>query len=130
MARPRTPTKILEMRGSFKNRPSRRRARENEPIPTGVIGDPPKHLQGEKLKGIWREIIAATVPGVLTNSDRILLEIICYLLDELRSNPAEFPSGKMTRLESMLGKCGLAPADRTKIAGLGKEEKENPFASL
>ena len=128
MGRPRTPTSILELRGGFKNRPSRRR--DNEPKPTGDIGDPPKRLKTKDLKAAWREIVDICPPGVLTNADRLHLEIICYLLTEFRENPRDFMASKLARLEAMLGKCGLTPADRSKISGLGTRKKKNAFDDL
>ena len=40
MARPRTPTAVLELRGAFKNHPSRLNARKYEPIVTSGLPDP------------------------------------------------------------------------------------------
>lgn len=128
MARPRKPTNVLELSGAFKHDPQRRRG--NEPCPTGEIGDPPKSLKRKVLKDIWFEMIAIAPPGVLKNSDRVHLEIICHLLGDLRKSPADFPVTKLTRLEAMIGKLGLNPSDRSKVSGLGKGKPKNPFSNL
>lgn len=128
MARPRTPTNVLELRGSFKNHPDRKRP--DEPQPTGEIGDPPKSLKRKPLKDAWWEILETAPPGVLTNADRQHVEMICHLLVEFRKNPVEFPAVKLTRLEAMLGKIGMNPSDRSKVSGLGKGKDKNPFDEL
>jgi len=128
MGRPAKPTKVLELNGAFKKNPNRRR--DNEPCPTGDIGDPPKSLRRKALKDIWWEMVDLAPPGVLTNADRIHLEIICHLLGELRKDPVNFQVTKLTRLEAMLGKLGLNPSDRSKVPGLSKGKPKNPFGSL
>lgn len=129
MGRPRKPTKILELSGAFNNKPGRREDRGNEPEPTGEIGPPPKHFKRKALKDIWQEIINITPPGVLTNADRIHLEMICYALEAYRRNPSEFLAARHTRLEAMLGKIGLSPADRSKV-GIRSKTKKNSFADF
>lgn len=123
----RTPTKVLELNGSFKKHPERKRT--NEPIPTGEIGKPPKHFKSKELKAAWRELIKLTPDGVLTNADRVHLEMVCVLLVQFRSDPEAFTAARMTRLESMIGKLGLNPCDRSKVVVPGKP-KSNPFNNI
>lgn len=66
MARPRKPSNILELNGAFKRNPARGKARENEPVPNGEIGDPPNHLPANVAE-CWREIVGFAHPGVLCN---------------------------------------------------------------
>jgi hypothetical protein len=111
MARPRTPTKILELRGAFKAHPNR--ARPNEPTPMGPIGT---FIQGPTDIGlIWNEIVSHTAPGVLTVSDRLALELVCRLMAEIRLKPDEIAVGKVVALSNLLGKFGMIPADRAKL---------------
>jgi hypothetical protein len=55
MARPRTPTALLELRGAFKNHPSRLKARKYEPIVTSALPDPP-HTLPKPVKAAWLEM--------------------------------------------------------------------------
>ncbi|MFC1543062.1 hypothetical protein ACFL4K_00820 [Candidatus Neomarinimicrobiota bacterium] len=127
MARPKTPTKILETRGSFKNHPERKR--EGEPQPTGPIGDPPDRMPDEE-KAIWQELIEQIPKGVLTNADRVMFEVACGLIFLFRTQrPKNISSSKLSMLSTILGKFGLTPADRAKITVSGEEE-ENPYEKI
>lgn len=55
MARPRTPTALLEIRGAFKRNPSRLKARQGEPIITSPLPSPPAHLS-EEARTAWEEM--------------------------------------------------------------------------
>ena len=55
MGRPRTPTKVLELRGSFKRHPERRVDRAGEPEVTEPLGDPPDDLD-EAERARWIEL--------------------------------------------------------------------------
>lgn len=124
-----TPTNILELRGSFKKHPERRAARANEPVPTGDIGDPPNHLNPQE-QALWREIVGILAPGVLANSDRMILEIASVLMAEFRLvGTAGMSDGRLSRLTAILGQLGMTPADRARINAPSKQ-KLNPFADL
>ena len=126
MARPRTPTNVLELRGAFKKDPQRRR---EEPKTVGVLSDAPEYLDDE-VRGIWDEFVGCAPIGVMTDSDRLSLEIACHLMREFRQNPVEFTAAKIGRLQALLGSFGMTPADRAKLASPGKSDEENPFANL
>ncbi|WP_250491618.1 hypothetical protein [Caballeronia sp. GAWG1-1] len=126
MARPRTPAKVLEMRGSYKRNPSRRR---EEPDASGPLGDPPAYFSGAELAA-WNDIASGAPRDVLTASDRITVELAARLLADSRVNWADFTAAKLARLEAMLGKFGMSPADRSKVAVGGKKNADNPFAQL
>ncbi|KMQ75292.1 terminase [Marinobacter subterrani] len=127
MARPRTPTNVLEMKGAFKKDPQRAR---QDPEVSGKLKAPPEHLT-EVQKAIWKDIVKAAPKGVITESDRFSLEICCILLAQFRLEPLEFPAAKLVRLEALLGKMGMTPADRAKVAGPAQKKPQgNPFAEL
>lgn len=122
MARPRTPTNVLELRGAYKKDPQRKR--KNEPKPAAGIG---KFSDGPvDLPEIWDEVVAQTVPGVMTVSDRIALEALCRLIADIRNNPAELSVGKITAMVSLLGRFGLTPADRSKVT-IPEEKPEDEW---
>ncbi|GAC1030486.1 hypothetical protein thsps21_13130 [Pseudomonas sp. No.21] len=123
MARPRKPTNVLEMTGAFKKDPNRERI---DPPTAGALSAPPDHLNGGALHA-WNEIAGCAPLDVLTESDRLALEIAAQLLFQFRDNPVEFPATKLVRLEALLGKFGMTPADRAKVAGGSKKPKGNEF---
>jgi len=129
MARPRTPTNVLDARGAFRKNPQRERV---DPPAAGKLRPPPKgsHFE-EEHRQVWKELVKAAPKDVITESDRFALEICCLLMVEFRQNPLEFTAAKLVRLETLLGKFGMTPADRAKVAG-GKAKKANtnPFADL
>ena len=126
MARPRTPTKILELKGSFKHDPQRKKARMNEPKPTGTLGKAPEAFT-EELIVIWHELGALAPPGVLTNADRWLVEVACQLMLKFRTvgliPKYGITGAEISQLTTCLTQMGLTPACRSKIA-VPKQEKE------
>ena len=126
MARPRKPTNVLELTGAFKKDPQRRR---EDAESAGPLSDAPPHLGGAVLHA-WNEIARYAPRDVLTDSDRISLEVAANLLAQFRADPAEFPAAKLVRLEALLGKFGMTPADRSKVGGKKEAPKGNPFADI
>ncbi len=126
MARPRKPTNVLELTGAFKKDPQRRR---QDAESAGELTAPPPHINGAVLHA-WNEIAQYAPRDVLTDSDRISLEIAANLLAQFRADPTEFPGAKLVRLEALLGKFGMTPADRSKVGGKKEAPKGNPFADL
>jgi len=127
MSRPRTPTNVLDARGAFDKNPNRRRV---DPKSAGRLKPPGKHLDDER-RVIWREIVKMVPEGVITQSDRLMLEIAVELTWEFRQSPLDFTAARLTRLEAILGKFGLSPSDRAKVAGPGGRKKaENPFSEF
>lgn len=111
MARPRTASNILELRGSFDHNPSRRRADpQSEPL-----GSAPR-LAPVTFKKAW-DYIASTAPaGTLQKRDRVYLEVAAQLYVQLRNEgAAEMHPARLARLEMMLAKLGLSPADASRV---------------
>lgn len=126
MARPRTPTNVLKMNGAFDKNPNR----EREDPDTGKLKSCPAHLSAEQ-RDIWKEIVKAAPKNVLTEADRFGLEICSVLLNQFRLDPVEFPAAKLVRLETLLGKFGMTPSDRAKVAGPAQKKPQgNPFDGL
>ena len=126
MARPRTPTNVLALRGAFDKNPDR--AREDAET-TGPIGEPPEYFKPDEAAA-WNEIVSNAPVAVLRNSDRFILELASRLLAEQRGNWLDFPAARLARLEAMLGKMGLSPSDRAKVGAIGKKQAKNPFTDL
>jgi len=126
MARPRTPTNVLKMKGAFDKNP----LREREDPDTDKLKGCPLHLSATQRE-IWKEITKAAPRNVITEADRFALEICCALLDQFRIDPVEFTAAKLVRLEALLGKFGMTPSDRAKVAGPAKKKPGgNPFGAL
>jgi phage terminase small subunit len=126
MSRPRTPTAILDARGSFKKDPQRKR--DGEPVVKNPLGDPPECLDEMESK-IWREVAGMAPLGVLTEADRFLVEDLAMLTHELRVERGEFQVGKRALRNKMMGQIGMTPSDRAKLS-IEKPKKGNTFADL
>ena len=133
MARPRKPTKILELKGSFRGRPGREKQREGEPKPAADVGRPPRHLTTEQKK-VWREITSKTPEGVITAMDRCSLEIVCVLLDRFRQANAgiaeRLQAAELSALMRGLSSLGMTPADRSKVSVPVKQSKTNGWDNI
>ena len=113
MARPKTATAILELRGAFKKHPERKRPKE--PKPSAPLNKrAPQHLKAHQQK-TWRQLMKIVPPGVLMNADCLIVEIAACLLAEYRKDPDAMPTARITRLTTELGKLGLSPPDRAKL---------------
>ncbi len=118
MARPRTPTKVLKLRGAFEKDPKRGKARENEPPPGGPLGPPPKEFD-EAHQARWNEI-TEWCPW-LEASHRFQVEAVCRLIVRMRN---EFKSADVGILTAALSKLGMNPVDRSKVQMPRAEEKK------
>lgn len=115
MARPRTSTNILALRGTYKHNPAVLRAREGEPVPDGPIGDPPDALADDE-KQAWVEVVAECPLGVMGDADRKHLEVVAKLVALSRRVPVEdMGPGLLGKLMSGLGLLGMNPSDRSRI---------------
>lgn len=125
MARPRTPTKILDARGAFDKNPNRRR--DGEPEVKESIGAPPEELSEGELKA-WKMIVSRAPMGVLTSADWPSVWMAARIWAGFISDP-DYPAGKVARLHAMLGQFGLNPSDRSKLS-IEKPKDVNPFSAL
>lgn len=120
--RPRTPAKILELRGSFKTHPERRR----EPVAAagGFNPQPPAHLPQECVRA-WHWIVEQVPPGVLTASDYAAMETMARLQAQV------WLTGQLDyvkELRQWFGQYGLTAAAREKIAAKAPAGSGNAFA--
>jgi phage terminase small subunit len=141
MARNRTPTSILEANGAFDRNPDRGRARENEPIPSGPLGDPPERLTRVQRE-VWIELSQEIPDGVLSVADRKLLEIYCRFEAFARGGdpdesgaampPQKLKASEYNLMVSILSRMGMTPADRSKlnVPSPEKEKATNTFEEL
>ena len=126
MPNPKKPTALRELHGTA-NR-NKQRNIDSPATATRGIG-PAGNVLSENQRAIWDEIVGISYAGVMGEADRIALELMCRLVEEMRLNFAEMSASKMTQLNSILSKFGMTPSDRTKIT-VPKIEKANGFAAL
>ena len=127
--RPRKPSNVLDLKGAFKKDPSRGRARADEPIAMGEIGEAPAHLT-EPVAACWREIVGLAHKGVLCEVDRLIVEHAAHLLAQLRADSWLVHPSVLIRFEAALGKLGMTPSDRSKVSVIKKDEQKNPYAEF
>ena len=128
MARPRTPTEILELRGAFQANPSRRRPAT--PKSNKELGLPPKGLTDIE-QACWAEIVTNIPPGVLTAGDRVIVEVIARLMAKLRTEGlSAMKSAELNLLLNGLGRCGMTPADRSRVFGLPATPERSAWDAL
>ena len=108
----RTPTAILECRGSFIGHKNRKEARAGEPLVTKKLGSPPKTFTDHQKK-IWREFSKIVPAGVATYADRWAAEIVVSTMAKFRAGT--ITGGERSQLTSLLSRFGLTPADRARV---------------
>lgn len=117
MARPRTPSAILDARGAFQKNPQR--ARENEPTGGSPISvTPPRYLSkclSKEEKIVWKILVKQALPGVLFESDTTLFLSLVRLTAKLFYNPP-LMVGEQAQLTSLGAKFAMSPADRSKVS--------------
>ena len=131
MARNRTPSNVLELRGAFDKNPQRRR---EEPEVDPEIGQPPEHFD-EARCAAWAELIDMAPEGVLTKADRIAVEMLADLMvryrASMRPDGEKFTSADRRDLMALLARFGMTAADRSRVAApKDKDETGNLFDFL
>lgn len=113
MPPPRKPSNILELKGTFKKDPKRRR---NPAKPVNApLGSPPAHLTQQQID-VWNEICRIAPPNILKMTDRMSLELFACLMAEFRADPVLFSSARVAQLMALFGRFGMTPSDREKLS--------------
>jgi phage terminase small subunit len=107
MARPRIPTAVLELRGAFKNHPSRLKDRKYEPIVMTPLPEPPKYLT-KAARAAWHEM--ESFGFWLTSADQFLVAIAATLIARYRID--ELKSADTSLLIRLLNMIGFSPKSR------------------
>jgi phage terminase small subunit len=111
-----TPKKTLaelKLSGTFQQN-KRRYEHLTNPVATIQlpIGRPPAHLQAAE-KAVWAELVRVAHSGLLSRSDRLILEIAAKLIIRMRTSDAK--TSEFNALLSVLAKMGMTPAARLKM---------------
>jgi hypothetical protein len=113
MPKRRTPTKILQFRGTFRKNPARARARIREPVPNGELGEPSDDLK-PKAATIWRQIAAEAPPGVLCRAHRKIVWAASLL--GARIQEGEVTPQAIAQFRLCLTELGMTPAAASKVS--------------
>ena len=127
MTRLTQPIEIAQLKGADVKNPQRYRTT----VPKSVLplGDYPE-IRSTDPKECWFELAALAIPGVLTRSDRILMELLAHLLAEFRESSKEFSGAKQNNLIGICARFGMSASDRNKLGVENPKDAENPFAAL
>lgn len=129
MARPRTPTAALELKGSYKINPGRREDRAFEPKLTEAVGGPPDILSAAEVV-LWKEFARAGSTW-LTVADRRMLQTACILSAEMDAGAADMATARIGLLLKALAELGFGPAARSRVKATPVVETEvNPFEAF
>jgi phage terminase small subunit len=112
MARNRTPSAILDAKGSFLTHKDR--VRSNEPVTGEPIGPPPKWLSAAE-KRVWKELVKQSAPGVLMASDREAFELLVKLATKKRYHFDQMMVGEISQFISLASRFAMTPSDRSKV---------------
>src|SRR2546425_299599 len=126
MPRARTPAALIPFSPGMKKNPSRRKGRENAPIPKGKIGKPPSSLAPDE-SAIWKQFTRECPPGVLSSSDRMALENFCRIQARIRSGRPQ--QGDEAQARIWMQQFGMTPAARSNVQ-VKQGENGNEFASV
>lgn len=119
-----TPTHLKVVTGN----PGKRALNRSEPIPAGPLGSPPDGWTGEQ-KALWWEVVNAAPAGVLTGSDRFLVELAVRNLGAIRGSGEAMTAAQSAEMRRCLGEMGMTPGERARLSAPG-EKTGNPFAEL
>lgn len=126
MARPRKPSNVLALHGAFKKDPARARAREAEPVPVVELGPAPETFNALE-KSAYDELVRKSHPGVMCDSDSVVVQMGAVLLAKLRADTQAFTAAEFGRLQSVLASLGMTPADRSRVQVRKDAPKADPL---
>ena len=106
--RPRKPTALLKLEGSF------RRDRHGDRVqePDAPLGGPPGHLPAD-ARLAWRQVAGSAT--WLRRPDRPLVELYAQLQAAARRDFAAMSAAKLSLLAGVAGRLGLGPVDRARV---------------
>jgi hypothetical protein len=103
----------LKLSGTFQQNKPRYEHLRNPVVTIQLpVGRPPAHI-GAAEKAVWAELVRVAHPGLLTRSDRLILEIAAKLIVRMRTSDAK--TSELNALMNVLAKIGMTPAARLKM---------------
>ena len=130
MARPRTPSKILELRGSFTRHPERRRS--DAAGAAEFCREPPANLTPAEIAA-WHRLVERLPLIALYSCDELAVVQAARILAALGDLPVTAP--EYIKLDAALHRwlvqLGCTPTARTKLTTTVDREREgNPFVEF
>jgi hypothetical protein len=122
VARPRTPSNVLELRGSFDKHPERRRE-DLEGV--GEFNPHPPPSLHQSIVPFWREVVSQINPIVLTASDYSSIKIMARLAHDFDLTGDKTIA---TELRQWFSQYGMTAVGRTKLSPPKKKGGGNKFA--
>jgi hypothetical protein len=107
--------------------PGKRALNHNEPAAAGDLGQPPSDWTPAQ-KALWWEVVNSAPAGVLTGSDRLLVELAVRNLAQVRA-AAEITAAQSAEMRRCLGEMGMTPSERSRLSA-PQPGASNPFAGL
>lgn len=123
MSRPKMPTAVLELKGSYRKNPMRGELRAAEPEADGELRAPERWVVSEmsydkRYLEIWHETVA--ICWWLTPAEAGPLESYCMLKDKERRGSAKGPD--LTNLFKLYPILGMTQDGRGKFRARGKQD--------
>ena len=76
------------------------------------VGKAPPHLSSAE-RSVWAELVRGAPAGLLTRSDRLILEVLSRLVVRMRTSDPK--TSELNCVVNVLSKMGLTPVDRNKL---------------
>lgn len=124
MARPRTDTNVLKMRGAFRHQRGRLEARQYEPRDLPELGPCPETL-GPLVQQAWHDI--AVRAWWLRQPDEVVMERAAVLLAALRVGEGDGGTEKL--FQNYVRMLGLPATERSKVIAPSKKPT-NKYSDL
>lgn len=122
MPRPRKPTQLHALQGTLR---ATHRDRAGEPIITDPLGPAPADWP-TALQAIWAELAEAIPTGVATRADRLIVEVACRLIREIRDPVRPVSPAMAAQVRACLSSFGLTPADRSRVVTACIKSEHDP----
>ncbi len=127
MPRHTQPREVAELKGAVAHDPQR--YRNNPPKSKLPLGNAPDWMDEAEAMA-WVDFCTHIPPGVLTETDRMTLEMGSVLMAEFRELRRDFKVSKVAQLISIFGRFGMTPADRQKLHVEKIEDEQDGFVKL
>jgi hypothetical protein len=121
MPRPRKPTQLHLVTNTYNS--TRHKDREREPVVTEPLGEPPRECP-EITEALWYEVANMIPPGVATKADKIIVELACRLIIQMRTGRCT--PALASQLRCCLASLGMTPADRSRVLTAAVEAMDDP----
>jgi hypothetical protein len=106
---------VLRAQGAFKHRPGRDTG--DGPLNDSPLGNPPENFTAD-MRATWLDMARICPEGVLSEAERPIITNFCRIEADIVRKMAEgvdVPSALYARQESILGKLGMTPGDRSRV---------------